>query len=135
MFVHPNTSKIFTFNIRANCDTEHIVYLAVCTACTAFYIGKTDRKLKNRIREHIYQIRIKSEVNALSKHILQKGLSRQFKFMVIQINVPNIRGGDVRNKTEQIETDWIIKMQAHIPPGLNGKIPVKSALKGRNIKY
>lgn len=135
MFIHPNTSQFFSFDVSASCDTEHVVYLALCSSCPAFFVGKTDRRLKDRVREHLYQIHIRSNTNALSEHVLEINNSHTFKILVLYINTPSLRGGDLRNYTERNETNWIIKLQAHIHPGLNDKVPLRPALKNRRFHF
>ncbi|XP_043919394.1 latent-transforming growth factor beta-binding protein 2-like [Protopterus annectens] len=102
-FIHPFTKQEFIINVPADCQTEHVVYLARCTACEAFYIGKTNRKLRERIREHAFDVRIGSESSALTKHNIKSGPTHKFKFTVLQKINPSIRGGDLESYTEECE--------------------------------
>lgn len=32
---------------KGNCQTQFVIYLAICTKCPCFYVGKTERRLRN----------------------------------------------------------------------------------------
>ncbi|XP_043913188.1 TBC1 domain family member 15 [Protopterus annectens] len=73
-----------TFRIwkRFNCNSRRVVYLAQCKQCPAFYIGKTDRRLRDRVYEHGYAINNRKDENALAKHC-GTNVDHSFDFMVI----------------------------------------------------
>ncbi|CAJ0918423.1 unnamed protein product [Ranitomeya imitator] len=113
-----------THNIT--CGTDHVVYRATCP-CGLQYIGMTSRPLKIRTREHVRDIinaREASDVMSL------KPIPRHFKLAhncdssllrVIGIDriLKDLRGGDVRNKLAQLETQWISRLGSLQPKGLN----------------
>ncbi|XP_043932229.1 uncharacterized protein LOC122806053 [Protopterus annectens] len=68
---------------RGNCNSKRVVYLACCTACRAYYIGKTERCIKKRIYEHYYKISKHDTTNALYRHVSEKGDNHVFIFAVI----------------------------------------------------
>ena len=47
---------------------SNVVYLIKCGNCSEFYIGKTERRLSQRVKEHMT-----SESSALRKHELASG--------------------------------------------------------------
>lgn len=63
--------------------TKFIVYAAICGNCPCFYIGKTFRKCKERIYQHIYALKKCDPNNALFRHLDKTG-HRSFKFVGIQ---------------------------------------------------
>lgn len=126
--MHPVTHRIYTFDVSATCDTNNVVYLATCTACSSFYIGKTNRKLKERIIEHKSEIRRACENNALFKHIDEYGCSHKFNFRVIDVIFSSIRGGDMGNLLEVKEFEWIVRLSADSIPGLNSAVSLKPIL-------
>ncbi|XP_043927758.1 glutamate carboxypeptidase 2-like [Protopterus annectens] len=61
--------KKFDIFHRITCNTKFIVYVAFCSCCAAYYVGKTDRRFKDRIYQHNYAIKNKKCENALAKHL------------------------------------------------------------------
>ncbi|XP_043914013.1 telomerase protein component 1 [Protopterus annectens] len=55
---------------HCNCNSAMVVYAASCTVCQAFYIGKTIRKLKTRIIEHLSDIKRQKTTKHLTKQLL-----------------------------------------------------------------
>lgn len=131
IYRHPNNNFVFTPNFHATCDTMNLVYLANCSLCQAFYVGLTKRKLQERIYNHLYDINKGSETNALAKHI-QEFTLHTFCFRVLQVVRINPRGGDSYNNLSIIELNWILKLGAHLPPGLNHVLSIKPILQQKS---
>lgn len=129
-FVHPTINYRFKSRFHASCEDENLIYLATCTRCSAFYIGMTSRKLKNRMYNHIYDIKRNNQQNALAKHI-SSFKDHIFEFRVLQLITKSKRGGNNKNHLESIELCWIFKLRTHIEPGLNKCISVKTVLIAR----
>lgn len=55
-FSHPHTGKKFPINSVITCSSTHVIYMIRCP-CGLAYVGKTTRKLKQRISEHKSSIR------------------------------------------------------------------------------
>lgn len=70
--------NVFMNSIQQQINASNVVYLAVCSLCSAFYVGKTNRKLRFRIGKHLLHIR-NGTLNALAKHISL----HSFTFLVI----------------------------------------------------
>ena len=51
-----------------------VVYKINCAVCNAFYVGKTDRRLKQRLAEHR-----DSNDSALKRHLLETGHGIDFE--------------------------------------------------------
>jgi len=51
------TQREFTINHFINCQTTFVIYRLECTECEVFYIGRTKRRLLDRLTEHKYAIR------------------------------------------------------------------------------
>ena len=54
-FTHPVTQQTYTTKHFINCKTEYVVYILKCSQCVAFYVGRTKRRLQDRLAEHIVQ--------------------------------------------------------------------------------
>ncbi|XP_043932128.1 HCLS1-binding protein 3 [Protopterus annectens] len=82
--------------------------MANCISCQAFYIGLTKRRLKERIYNHVYDIRKHNELNALAKHI-NLNPTHQFRFRVLQVLEVGPRMGDNNNALAKLELEWIFR--------------------------
>ena len=90
-----------TLNITEhfNCRTPNIIYCIQCSNCKKLYIGETGRRLGDRIRDHLYDIR---------KNDLSKPISRHFNssnhsisdFVAFGLSI--INGGNDCRKTKEM---------------------------------
>uniref|UniRef100_A0A8C5QN04 GIY-YIG domain-containing protein n=1 Tax=Leptobrachium leishanense TaxID=445787 RepID=A0A8C5QN04_9ANUR len=123
------TGKEYYIKEFINCNTTNVVYLLQC-GCGAQYIGKTKRKLKERIYEHFYNIRKCSDKHSVSRHCCKCPLFSfaTFSWLGIEKVKLNWRGGDGAKALSQAETKWIFYMDTLKPPGLNVDIDLLSCL-------
>lgn len=122
----------YKLNLRANCNSRMVIYLAMCQTCTAFYVGKTERRLRDRIYEHTYVIRKQKLDNALAKHISVYP-NHMFKFLIIDQITQDFRGAPLPLKLEERELFWQIRLNAYSSPGLNENCSLSSVLKLRSL--
>src|SRR5690606_8900332 len=47
---------ILPLQSNSNCESKCIVYIICCNKCKIYYIGESKRRVKDRIKEHIYNI-------------------------------------------------------------------------------
>lgn len=128
-FINPRTGYSTKIKHFINCNTCHVIYCLLCN-CNAFYIGQTKRRLRDRIREHTYAVRIGNLDYPMAKHILSQTVTSDHAFSVYPIeHIPPLsRGGDRITKLLQRETFWISVTQACTFPGLNEGIDFKPFL-------
>lgn len=67
------TNKTILINSQCNCKTSNVVYIISCTKCPVKYIGKTERTLDERIREHVGYVRNKQLHQPTGEHFNQPG--------------------------------------------------------------
>lgn len=123
---------MFAYNIKNNCNCNSIgvVYIIRCTLCDIFYIGETKKAAKNRIREHLYNIRFfKANVikclgnlNKCSEVALHFAdnkhcVSQHFKFYIFNSNLHDLK------TRRSVETEMIQTFMALKVPIVNTKIP------------
>lgn len=79
---------------HVDCATEGIVYLMLCS-CGCFYIGKTLRPFRVRIREHLYAARI-CDLSPIGRHRAHGHNYKpiQLLFTALDRLHPNTRGID-----------------------------------------
>ena len=51
-----------------NCKTTHVIYRLECPQCKVFYIGRTKRRLQDRLAEHKYAIQVGNEDYPMARH-------------------------------------------------------------------
>ena len=55
--VHSYSSdKSFPIKHFINCNTKFVIYVVACSTCNLQYVGRTTRRLKDRLRDHLYDI-------------------------------------------------------------------------------
>lgn len=92
------------------------------------------RKLKDRVLEHIGDIRRDIHTNALNEYN-KASEGHTFEFMVLSILYENVRGWSLLNRIEHEELKWILKLQADKNFGLNDSVPLKPYLKTRRLLH
>ena len=104
-------------NHPVNCQTQNVVYVIFCNKenCKQLYIGKTERKLKERLAEHLNSVK-KNEKNVIGQHFNGPGHSlANLKITTIEKNFN--RGTQTILKRESL---WINRFEAEFQ-GLNSK--------------
>ncbi|OCT82234.1 hypothetical protein XELAEV_18024750mg [Xenopus laevis] len=101
--------------------------------CGLIYVGQTIRNVKTRIKEHKNDIRnFKPGAytdTAVARHFnTAKHTHGQLKWAVLEIVQPLNRGGNFKQKMLQREANWILKLNALAPKGLNEAWSVKCFL-------
>lgn len=107
----------------ANCSTSGVVYLLICQ-CGCFYVGyvgKTKQEFHKRSFRHILSMKTSNPDLPLGSHIkdVHAGKFPQIKFLTLDRIHPSDSGGDWNRILLQLETLWIINLEATSPPGLN----------------
>jgi hypothetical protein len=72
-FSSSQSKEIFKINDLYTCNTKGVIYLTTCSQCNKQYVGQTGRKLKERMKEHLYNVYKKQKLQAyiiLSQAIL-----------------------------------------------------------------
>ena len=104
-------------NTLVNCQTQNLVYVIFCKKenCKQIYIGKTERKLKERLAEHLNSVK-KNEKNVIGQHFNGPGHSLA-NLEITAIEKIFSRGTQTILKRESL---WINKFEAEFK-GLNAK--------------
>lgn len=117
-------TQIFT------CMTNNVIYMLTCP-CNKVYIGKTTRPFKKRLLEHVSSINNAPEwiqnnrkLPPVSRHFLEfhNNSSTGLRAMGLQRISLGIRGGDIDTALLSKESEWIFRMNALGPMGLNESI-------------
>ncbi len=103
------------YRIRHNftCSSNNIIYLITCKKCKKQYVGKTTKRLKDRIVRHRASIKSQQKVY-LSKHFcLPNHNIQDLTVQPIDTTTPD--------KLDRLEQYWINTLHTLIPKGLNVK--------------
>lgn len=66
-FHNPHTDQVYTIRDFISCNTVGVVYVVKCP-CDFMYVGRTTRALKDRMEEHVRNIRKGFDKHYLSVH-------------------------------------------------------------------
>ena len=127
-FRHPHTGKKFPIKNIITCDSTNVIYMITCP-CGLAYVGKTTRKLKQRISEHKSSIRRNDREYPVAVHFNDaKHNISSFRFQGIeQIQMPP-RGGDIDLLIKRREAYYIFTLQTLAPKGLNDEFALNVML-------
>ena len=103
-FVAPRTSVTgpkSTINItdHFDCTTSNIIYCIQCSHCNQLYIGETGRRLGDRIRDHLYDIRNNDLSKPVSRHFNSSNHSIS---NLVAFGISRISGGNDCRKTKEM---------------------------------
>ena len=123
-FVDLKTQKTYKINDFINCNTTHVIYRLTCTCPDIFYVGRTKRRLRDRLAEHKYAIRTSNMNYPIARHFSQCHNNNDTLLRITGLEhiKPLVRGGDRLKKLNQRETFWIHTLDALTHPGLNEDI-------------
>lgn len=77
---YPTSEKVSTINHFNNCKTTHIVYILLCSFCSAFYVCDTKRCLPDWVAEHLYAGRRNNLVYAMVVYFSEMHKDRPVNF-------------------------------------------------------
>ena len=83
------TLRVLVFNCgRFSCVTKDVIYCIECGKCGDIYIGETERRLGDRIREHLRDIKTKNRNKEVAIHFNSPGHSLEnFKVQILYENL------------------------------------------------
>ena len=104
----------FTPSGRFSCISKDVIYCIECTKCGEIYIWETERRLGDRIREHLRDVKNKNRHKEVAIHFNSVGNS--LDHFRVQVLLENING----NLTRKIrESYFIMKFGCVYPLGMN----------------
>ena len=109
------TGPTGSFQVRKSftCTSTGVVYCILCTKCGDLYIGETGRAFKNRIYEHLRDIRAKTIGKAVAEHFNGPG------HCIEDVSVAGLFSQSDTEKRRLFESNLIKRLGTLSPQGLN----------------
>jgi hypothetical protein len=103
-----------------DCETRNLIYCIQCKTCGKLYVGETLRSLRERINEHLGDIRQHRIKKPVARHFLSKGHSiKSFSHKVLELIKRDPKEETCTKYRRARERDWIFKLRCLEPIGLN----------------
>ena len=100
------------------CTDRNVVYGLLCNLCDkTIYVGETERSLKERIEEHLRDVRSQND-----KPIMKHFTGHSDKTVSVVILKRMYDGGRIHRQL--VEEQWIKKLRTKFPQGCNIKMNV-----------
>ena len=115
-----SSEKSFPIKHFINCNTKFVIYVIGCSICKLQYVGRTTRRLKDRLRDHLYDIDKNHDTNVARHWNIThcKDIS-SLTVQGMEKMITPIRGGDKFRNLCRREVFWIFSLHTRIPRGLN----------------
>ena len=114
-----NKSFYIPIMTNASCNDKCCVYIIHCKLCLTYYIGQTGRTAHERLREHLYCIKLNKTHSEVAVHFNAPNhkIKEHFEFYIFKSNI--------NNKIERyyIENDLINIFKYISGSVINGFIP------------
>ena len=114
------TKEKHTTKHNVTCNSSNVIYCIECTNCKIQYVGQTKRKIKERIREHLYYTK---------KQIYKSDVPYHFngaKCTIdnIQVHITDFIYEHPESKRAKslrltLEHNWVSRLRTQAPNGLN----------------
>ena len=105
---------------NVTCNSSNLIYCIECKKCNIQYVGQTKRKIKERLREHMYNIKKKVHTSDVTYHFNLEGHSTDdMKVYITDFIYEHPDSQKSKNLRTAIEFNWIHRLQSQAPTGLN----------------
>lgn len=118
----------YSIDGRMDCQSKNLIYMIECTKCNMKYIGETQRSLRERLYNHLSDIRTYKETS-VANHFNFDCVSDYdaWPMTIYPIEFVHEQGSTDKNKKKLLlrETFWINELNTLDPNGLNMKTVLK----------
>ena len=95
------------------CVSSALIYAIICIRCGELYIGQTGRRLADRCREHLGNIRRNTTDNDVARHFNSSDHS------IMDVSITGLCYKSDKKSRETLESKLIHKLNTLIPLGMN----------------
>ena len=103
-----------------SCNSSNRIYCLACKCCNKQYVGQTKRKIKDRLREHLYNIKKEVHPSDVSYHFNLEGHGiENLEVYIVDFIYDHPESKRAQKLRNTIEFNWIHRLQSNAPKGLN----------------
>ena len=115
------TGQTYSAKHNITCNSSNIIYCIECKQCQTQYVGQTKRKIKERIREHMYHIKKKIYNSDVAYHFNTATHcgTNDLKIHIVDFIYDHPESKRAKSLRNMIEFGWICKLRTQAPVGLN----------------
>ena len=116
------TKKRHNAKFNVCCNSSNLIYCLTCSTCEKQYVGMTKRKLKQRLYEHLRNIRQGNLNDPIGRHFSKVPHNRdpsKVKVHVLSFITHPPDSRTALNMRLRFELDWIHRLRTTLPRGLN----------------
>ena len=94
-------------------ESKNVVYFIDCKMCKKLYVGQTQHKLLDRLKQHLYHINITTKMSVLYDHFQPHGADN--------LRITGLESQPHWSAAQRIQAErlWIAKLNTGVPMGLN----------------
>jgi len=98
-----NEQSVYKVSANINCRERNVIYAIKCNKCNkAVYVGETEREIRDRMKEHLSDVRLDRE-KPINRHFGIRGhSSNDVRFVILR---RMFNAGKIERQIH--ETDWI----------------------------
>ena len=105
---------------NVTCNSSNVIYYIECTNCNIQYVGQTKRKIKDRIREHLYYTNKKLYKSDVPCHFNSKdGNIDNRKIHIVDFIYQHPESKRAKTLGNTLEFNWVNRLRTQAPNGLN----------------
>ena len=116
------TKKRYNAKINVCCNSSNLIYCLTCNTCEKQYVGMTKRKLRQRLYEHLRNIRQGNVNDPIGRHFSKVPHNQdpsKVKVHVLSFITHPPDSRTALNMRLRFELDWIHRLRTTLPRGLN----------------
>ena len=116
---------------RMDCQSKNVIYVIECKKCKLKYVGETQRSLKDRLNNHLSDLRLFKDTNVADHFNYECTFDYgEWDFKIYPIEHIPDQGNTNKNKKKLLEreTYWINELNTLVPNGINSKTSVKKTI-------
>jgi tripartite motif-containing protein 2/3 len=107
-------NQTFLINKQFTCISRNVIYVITCTKCNIQYVGETNQTLRDRLNNHLSNIKTK-KITPIANHF--NTTEHKISDLVIQpVDEPPENNEETRRKLERL---WMKRLETIHPHGLN----------------
>lgn len=113
-YTDSSNNRRFTIKQNFNCSNAEVIYLINCNKCHKYYVGQTKRPFRDRLNNHISDIKLHKKTAIAIHFNLPEHTHDNLNVTIIE-NTTNLS----KVETERLEYNFIKKLNTIYPNGLN----------------